>query len=98
MMKYIILFLAIIGALFLLASVIVLIAVIQGMISDAIRKKRYKYKMKHRFDKPPTAKCYCKDCKRHGEDNECFKFNGWRTADNWFCWDAFPKEKDPDEQ
>ena len=49
--------------------------------------------IKHRFDKPPTAECYCKDCRLHGKDNQCFKFNGWRTADEWFCWDAEPKDK-----
>lgn len=48
--------------------------------------------IKHRFDKPPTAECYCKDCRQHGEDNQCFKFNGKRTADEWFCWDAEPKK------
>jgi hypothetical protein len=48
---------------------------------------------KHRFDKPPIAKCYCIDCKKHGKDGRCCKFDRWITADNWFCWDAEPCER-----
>lgn len=69
------------------------IIAVKEEISDAIRKRKHIYEIKHRFDKPPTAKCYCIDCKRHSEDGECHKFNGWRTADTWFCWDAEPNER-----
>ena len=58
-----------------------------------IHRAKVKYAIKHRFDKPPKAKCYCVDCKRHGEDGRCYKFERWITADNWFCWDADPKER-----
>lgn len=55
---------------------------------------RYKYRYKHRFDKPPVAKCFCRDCNLHSnETNRCYKFDGWYTADNWFCWDAKPRDK-----
>lgn len=67
-------------------------------ITDKIRKAKYHYKVKHRFDKPPTAKCYCIDCQRYQpikglRNGRCCKFNGWGVADNWFCWDATPKKK-----
>lgn len=67
-------------------------------IKDLIDYLKRQYQYKHRFDKPPTAACYCKDCKRHGTEqhknaNRCYKFEGWYTADEWFCWDAEPREK-----
>lgn len=81
------------GACFIL---IVLYAIGIGLyyaICEFIEKKKYEYRYKHRFDKPPTAKCYCRDCVHHGdEQNACYKFEGWHTADNWFCWDAQPRE------
>lgn len=83
------------------ATVVVLVAfLVIGVlyeIKEWMIRLKWQYKHKHRFDKPPTAACYCKDCKRHNNENqECYKFKGWRTADNWFCWDANPLERDPD--
>lgn len=57
----------------------------------------YIYKYKHRYNKPPLAKCYCKDCKKwdlHSPQStleRCWKFN-YKTNDNWFCWDADPRD------
>ena len=66
-------------------------------IKELIYKAKWKYKYKHRFDKPPIAACYCKDCRRHNNENRrCYKFEGWHTADNWFCWDAEPMVVDTD--
>lgn len=66
------------------------------VLRSVIRQWRWTYKYKHRFDKPPTAKCYCKECKWHSEkDNKCRNAT-WadrRTPDNGFCYDAEPKEK-----
>ena len=54
--------LAIIGgvALFLIAFS-VLTVMFYG-IKETIENMKYDYRRKHRFDKPPTAACYCKDC------------------------------------
>ena len=71
-----------------------LVAIAVMLIKEKIKRVRWKCVYKHRFDKPPTAACYCKDCKRHGEDGRCHKFEKWMTADNWFCWDAEPKDKE----
>lgn len=91
-------FLAIVGIMCIAAITAVIIGVAWESFKDFVAKKRWKYQVKHRFDKPPTAKCYCKDCQRHENDTgECHKFSGWRTADSWFCWDATPHEKAPKE-
>lgn len=31
-------------------------------IARGVRILKRRYKEKRRYDKPPTAKCYCKDC------------------------------------
>ena len=73
--------------------------VIYGGVCRLIDKLKYNYHIKHRFDKPPTAKCYCIDCKRHDNDTKrCYRFeykSGYQcTADNWFCWEAEPRDKE----
>ena len=86
-------FLVFSGIIFLLVIIFSFILGLVIVCKEFIERKKYQYMIKHRFDKPPTAECYCIDCRMHGEDNQCFKFNGWRTADEWFCWDAEPKNK-----
>lgn len=62
-------------------------------LRNVVRDWRWTYKYKHRFDKPPTAACYCKDCKWHSvKDNKCSNAT-WAdiyTPDNAFCYDAEP--------
>lgn len=76
-----------------------IIAVLYVFIKEAIHTLKWRYKYKHRFDKPPTAKCYCVDCEYHNnETNQCYRFGETTkeyrcTADNWFCWEAEPVEK-----
>ena len=86
-------FLIFMGIIFSFVILIFFISALVIVCKEFISNKRYNYMIKHRFDKPPTARCYCKDCRQHGEDNQCFKFNGKRTADEWFCWDAEPKKR-----
>lgn len=68
-------------------------------LRNVVREWRWQYKYKHRFDKPPTASCYCIDCKWHSvKDNQCNNVT-WadrRTPDNGFCYDAEPRKKDDD--
>ena len=78
------------GVIFSLVIILSCISALVIVCKEFIENKKYNYMIKHRFDKPPTAECYCKDCNMHGEDKECLKFNSWRTADEWFCWDAEP--------
>ena len=66
-------------------------------LRDVVRSWRWQYKYEHRFDKPPTAACYCKDCIYHGTtykdggNNKC-DYPGidiW-TPDEGFCFEAEP--------
>jgi len=62
-------------------------------LRDVIRGWHWKHKYKHRFDKPPTAACYCKDCKWHSKKNNKCSNVTWAdvyTPDNAFCYDAEP--------
>ena len=78
-------------------SILILISLVGSIyciLSNWVKRRVYLYKCKHRFDKTPTAKCYCRDCKNHSvTSNRCYKFDGWNTANDWFCWDAEPRKK-----
>ena len=70
--------------------------------NDYRERKKYEYKRLHRFDGPPLAKCYCKDCiygfKPYAEFGEtavkCSKENINHCADSWFCADGEPRTYD----
>lgn len=86
-------------------SVIILVAIITFIIMKAyyfivekIEELKYDYKVKHRFDKPPLAKCYCKDCKYHGYNGKCYSFTERYTADNWFCSEAERKRVENEQE
>lgn len=86
--------LAVIGGFCLTIIIGVLLAALKEVIGELIDRAKRNYRIKHRFDGPPTAKCYCRDCTRYdNESHKCYKFDGWRTADCWFCWDAEPRKK-----
>lgn len=57
---------------------------IQG-ITNGVKWLKYHFKVKHRFNKPPKAKCYCRDCRFHGADGKCYGFVSKQTNDSWFC-------------
>lgn len=74
---------------------------ISNWLKEKIEHLRYVYKYKHRFDKPPLAKCYCRDCENwHPHAPAATEGKCWghaymaHTADNWFCWDAEPRDKE----
>lgn len=72
-----------------------------GCIREKFKSIKNMYVYKHRFNKPPIAKCYCIDCEHYGANNklftanrdECLAHKGWNVADNWFCWNAEPCKK-----
>ena len=75
-----------------------LLAVIFDFISNEIHEAIWVHKYKHRFYKPPTAACYCIDCKFHGDDVDLTRCTNRKdvvlqTADEWFCQAAEPKER-----
>ena len=67
-------------------------------ICELIDRLKWQYTYKHRFDKPPLAKCYCHDCSHHTTTNRCVNIS-WAeryTPDNGFCYEAEPKEEPHD--
>lgn len=81
---------------------LVILLLIVDFISNEIREAMWVYKYRHRFDKPPTAACYCIDCKFHGDDIDLTRCTNRKdvilqTADEWFCQAAEPKAKEASE-
>lgn len=88
-------FLSLIGLCTLITIAVFLVVALFHLTVEMFDRIKRNYEIKHRFDKPPTAKCYCRDCDRHNnESNRCYKFDGWYTAPSWFCWDANPRKKE----
>lgn len=91
-----------IGILVVAGCVVMMLYYAFDATRNVIHVLRWTYKYKHRFDKPPTAACYCKDCVYHVEKSSdgtgpC----GWPgvsrwTPDNGFCYEAEPRKKDAD--
>lgn len=75
-----------------------ILVLIIDCIANEIREAIWVYKYKHRFDKLPTAACYCVDCKFHGDAIDSTRCTNrldvvLQTADEWFCQAAEPKER-----
>lgn len=79
--------------LFILSAIILLVLIKE--IEDYICRCKYRYEYKHRFNKPPTAECYCRDCKQHSDETNICYVKGWYVVDSWFCSDAEPKDRKP---
>lgn len=83
-------FFVFIGILFSLGVLGLILFGIFDFIKQKIDELKNYYRIKHRFDKPPLADCYCIDCKFYNRENErCYMLNR-DTANNWFCWNAKP--------
>lgn len=90
-MQTLIKLLAVIGAATVIALVGCVLAFLVHEIRDLIDRLEYRHKIRHRFDKPPTAKCYCKDCRLHRKDGKCtLPGIGRYTPPNGFCYEAEP--------
>lgn len=70
------LILAVLGAIMLIGTIIVIATIIVQEIKEKIQEMKYQYKRKHRFDGPPIAKCYCKDCIYWREEGLCSRDKG----------------------
>ena len=72
---------------------------VNAWVKDKIVMLRWEYKRKHRFDKPPTAKCYCKDCIHYiGKYKSCGygHIEGhFVVNDTDFCSNALPPKYEP---
>lgn len=68
--------------------------VIIEFIADTFHTAKRWYKYKYRFDKSPTAKCYCIDCIYYRScDGYCHKTN-FHYPDNGFCSSAIPSKNE----
>ena len=91
MNKIVVHFFASLGLLFLALLIALILEEISTKVREMLRKRRKEYEYKHRFDKPPTAECYCVDCwYRDNENSKCRRYDELYVADDWFCKDAMP--------
>ena len=83
------------GAVTIIACVLALIYGGFYILKEFIVNLHWKYKYKHRFDKSPTAKCYCKDCELHHDSGKCdLPGMGRYTPDDGYCYEASPLNKE----
>ena len=99
--------LAIFGGVFITFILVCAAAELLERLNNIITKRKRLYLIKHRFDKPPLAECYCKDCFRftYKDPNDlecrngyCSKFRRLDMPDYGFCEDATPDLKRGDEK
>ena len=91
MNKIVVVFFASLGLLFMALLIALILEEISTKVREMLRKRRKEYEYKHRFDKPPTAECYCVDCwYRDNENSKCRRYDELYVADDWFCKDAMP--------
>ena len=90
MNKIVVGFFAFLGVVFLALLIASIAETIATAVRERIRRKRKEYEYKHRFDKSPTAECYCIDCwYRDNENSKCRRYQ-LHVEDDWFCKDAMP--------
>lgn len=90
-MNKIVVFFASLGLLFMAFLIALIVEEISTKVREMLRKRRKEYEYKHRFDKSPTAECYCVDCwYRDNENSKCRRYDELYVADDWFCKDAMP--------
>ena len=81
-----------VGAFVIIAMIVAMIFAVFCAIRQVIRNRIWIYKYNHRFDKLPTAKCYCKDCSLYGDFTSrslCRKHKS-HFSEDYFCKDADP--------
>ena len=81
-----------VGACVIITMIVVMIFAVIYAIRSFIRERIWIHKYNHRFDKPPTAKCYCKDCSFYGDFEKrclCRKHKS-HFSEDYFCKDADP--------
>lgn len=67
-------------------------------VKGKIRQARINYRIKHRFDGKPIAKCWCRDCRAYNNKTRQCSVSNWRKADNGFCNEADPVWKRMEEK
>lgn len=75
--------LAIFGVMFIIFIIAMLGIFLYHEICEKIDDAKRAYRIKHRFDKPPLANCYCVDCLYRNDDG-CCDYGGYYDDDH-FC-------------
>ena len=89
MTRFVVVFFAFLGVIFMALLIVSITEAIATAVRKRTRRKRKEYEYKHRFDKSPTAECYCVDCwYRDNENSKCRRYNELYVEDDWFCKDA----------
>ena len=83
-----------VGAVVIIVMIVAMIFAVICAIRQFIRERIWIYKYNHRFDKPPTAKCYCKDCSLYGdfENHRLCRKHKSHFSEDYFCKDADPRK------
>ena len=85
-------FFTVVGVVVIMSLIVAMILAVICAIRQFIRERIWIYKYNHRFDKQPTAKCYCKDCSFYGDfiNYRLCRKHDMRFTDDYFCKDADP--------
>lgn len=101
-MEFLKLFLMVIGAGALFILTWSALYAIYDWLCGVIGGLKWEYKYKHRFDKQPTAECYCKDCMYYNLDNnycsDSHTKDNYALRDSHFCAFAVPRKHDPEKE
>lgn len=81
--------LAALGATVIFIILLFFICMIFELASRAIKDIKRDYDIRHRFDRPPIAKCYCIDCE-HRKLTFCEKHGIYCVKETGFCSEANP--------
>lgn len=89
---------AFIGISAVVAMIVIFLWILWDYVKDQIRLAEYRYKRKHRFDKKPIAKCYCKDCIFYNSfDGFCCLLKR-AVPDDGYCYESQPHKYDPEKK
>ena len=92
--------LAMIGLGVLAILIFVVLANIFELAKRRIHLSLKKYRDRHKFEKPPTAKCYCISCGLWYADSEerlsgrCGSWDGYHTSPDEFCARGYLRSDD----
>ena len=81
-----------VGVFVITAMIVAMFLAVIYAIRQFIRERIWIHKYNHRFDKPPTAKCYCKDCSLYGDftSRSLCRKHKYHFSEDYFCKDADP--------
>ena len=89
---------AYIGVMCIAVVIAFIIWAISEWVKEKIRQTRINYRIKHRFDGKPVAKCWCRDCRAYINKTKLCSLCNRYKADNGFCDEADPTWKRMEEK